>query len=1393
MNDIVRSCATVSAPRLFSETHPELFSEMPPSLDWQMRPVLVVGIADDPMDHGGEHKSGMSFGEPLVEAIRLAGYQPDQANIHEIGRYPGTYHFPRNLPWKDLPIMTRPVFRHEFHELYPLTHEGRIDRPPFGQVDTSIFDNPAAQAAQTKVVEGVEALVISCNELTDRNLRVATAIFDSVDEDLFPVVVHHSPSGSTIVDRSEALRVRERFKAEERFVFNHVVNFVLLSQRAFLKVAKEDELPARYASHVMPDLRMFGWQVGHPLCLQALYLIRRSGPAVACQGLSLMNVDLEQMPWVIANGMPFIENREGQFVFNWTGTGKYRAWEFPLGRVEDYSGDAPRPYISRSCHWVITLLQRLASNRLIGLDGDRIAITDVGERILDILGPDIEDVDLPLRWQTETGEWGTSDDVKAMDRWSNRAFRSVKRRVSPLPASAVAFESPWKHMSMVANRLAFRGVVVPLTDEIMSDTECAALVATIGAEEATIPERDRRRGLVMTQPDLDGKAEARAVWFGIPLGVFSTADVYQDRIDLFMDMNKFDETLAPILTAIPEKLALKPFIDRVRTVSLIETEAECERYVELPPQMEISDGDDVRDIVMGSVLALKKLEGADMALVGSAGTALASRHLGWEPSTDGLRIYGDCENVATFAYGILVGRINKTTGAMTRSRSIDQGKMQDFVKRMKDDKTKLRAFFEDPDTTVDGQWVISADGTVEPLRPIPPQGGTPAPDPEPKDPEPTAATTGEDIEAASPFSLRESIRNDAYKAEWIAKIDPDGMIEKAQANPMSVLAITGIPESHVGFLPGADAEYEHSRLAKVTRNAKKPRSENEYAQQLRDIVNGGRSALFVAGQSGGVPAIYEANGPVVRPADFNAFEIAARTLLTCELKFAEKELGEFEIITRDGSSPTVAEVVRRDGSILVDGEWRLIRVSPKHVAAMWSRLKYMVQDRKVDMADLLAMDQWRKRKAIVGVTSTDGPASLSDIPGIGRVRERLSTLRRKMDVNGGKVGIVLHGKPGTGKTMIARTLAREVGRHFVLGSFAEWQSSGEGHLGTTLAAMRAAFEEAKANQPSLLFLDEMDSLGKRSSGGGNNSEYMKAVINGFLELVQGFHGRGDVVVVGATNFLGDLDEAITRSGRLGDHVFIDLPDRNEVKQIIDWFAKRAKAESRIDSARFADVLVGCTPADIDSIFEEAVMAASEEGVPLSDTHVEAAVSQKIGANEFQSGFFVLHEAARVVALHRLGQSDHIACVRNRPSISSKSGIVMRSREGERMSSDRVRHLQFLLAGMAMASTSGDADVGGVVEPCIMEARTIARELVGLGLGAGNRVSFTPLSDGAAVDKAMTEWLEWAYAQVLALLDPLRDTVRELADELQKREYLDADDIIRILDGASAEPRALKAA
>lgn len=284
----------------------------------------------------------------------------------------------------------------------------------------------------------------------------------------------------------------------------------------------------------------------------------------------------------------------------------------------------------------------------------------------------------------------------------------------------------------------------------------------------------------------------------------------------------------------------------------------------------------------------------------------------------------------------------------------------------------------------------------------------------------------------------------------------------------------------------------------------------------------------------------------------------------------------------DETNPGVAELVDR----LLGDFKALTGQNPD-----WTRLrglKAWLSDCTVPNADyqnllddLLSLSTLSVRKPtrfLQGVPDINGPL-ISDIKGLTcDTQTKLLDLSERLQGDE-TLGVLLVGPPGSGKTMIASALARTSGRYFVSGSIATWQAKSS-HLGDMLDHMSQAFVEASKNAPSLMFLDELDSIGSRGNG-SRDTQYWNVVINHLLELVQGISHRGDIAIIGASNHPSLIEPALLRAGRLGEKIEIPLPTQTGVMEILQDMT------GLTDLQDISSRIGTCSPADLKSLVDEA--------------------------------------------------------------------------------------------------------------------------------------------------------------------------------------------------------------
>ena len=266
----------------------------------------------------------------------------------------------------------------------------------------------------------------------------------------------------------------------------------------------------------------------------------------------------------------------------------------------------------------------------------------------------------------------------------------------------------------------------------------------------------------------------------------------------------------------------------------------------------------------------------------------------------------------------------------------------------------------------------------------------------------------------------------------------------------------------------------------------------------------------------------------------------------------------------------------------------------------------------------------------------------SDIAGLDEAKEELLEVvdflkdRRRFERLGARVpkGILLHGPPGTGKTLLAKAIASESGAHFYASSASVFV---EMFAGLGAARIRRLFAEARKNAPAIVFIDELDAAGSvRQGGGGYNREHDQT-LNQLLVELDGFGGRDDVIVIGASNRLEDLDPALLRPGRFDRQVLVGPPDLTGRESILHVHTRSKPLATDVDLSRIARQTAGLTGADLANICNEAAILAARHGVTkLRAVEFDGALERVVAG--LQTRRVVTDKAKRILAYHEAGHA-----------------------------------------------------------------------------------------------------------------------------------------------------------
>jgi hypothetical protein len=427
------------------------------------------------------------------------------------------------------------------------------------------------------------------------------------------------------------------------------------------------------------------------------------------------------------------------------------------------------------------------------------------------------------------------------------------------------------------------------------------------------------------------------------------------------------------------------------------------------------------------------------------------------------------------------------------------------------------------------------------------------------------------------------------------------------------------------------------------------------------------------------------------------------------------------------------------------------------------------------------------------VATAEPALRLCELHGLGPARDwALALIRDLSDYAAGRCqwasvdrGLLITGPAGVGKTALARAVAGEANVHFFATSYAQWQSHREGHLGHVTQAIRNAFAEARQNSPSILFIDEIDTIPARGSGKWND-DWWTSITNTLLECMDGFERREGVVVIAACNDAARLDPALVRAGRLDRHIAIPLPDMPALLGIF-----RAHLGAELEGADLRAVALaarGHTGADVERWVRQArrVARTASRALELADLldvvrngepEWPADVRKRVG----------YHEAGHAIALLALGIAEPKAL-----SIGAGGGLA-ESDLGEIQAQTRP-HLEqvivALLAGRAaeqLVFGEATAGAGGSENSDLARATQLATRLeTAYGLGTLGLVcipgetSDRDLLLFADLRSAVGRTIDCAYAAALEMLRQNRHALDALAAALVAAGYLDRGEIEAVL-------------
>lgn len=402
---------------------------------------------------------------------------------------------------------------------------------------------------------------------------------------------------------------------------------------------------------------------------------------------------------------------------------------------------------------------------------------------------------------------------------------------------------------------------------------------------------------------------------------------------------------------------------------------------------------------------------------------------------------------------------------------------------------------------------------------------------------------------------------------------------------------------------------------------------------------------------------------------------------------------------------------------------------------------------------------------------------LEDVVGIDEIKEDIvntieifknSSQIRKI---GGRPtnGIILYGNAGVGKTMLAKAIANHGGMNFISCSGSDFI---ELYAGMGARKIRKIFAKARKSSPCVLFIDEIDAVGKRRGGKDSNGE-MDQSINALLTELDGFENNNGVLVICATNRLDILDEALIRRGRFDKHIHMNLPNLKSRIQLVSKLLTNKNIENGVSFQDIGKITSGMSCATISSLINEAITLSYLDGSNIISTkHIDnALVNTLLDGVELKSDTILInkrvacHEAGHAICSKLLCGND-IYMISTKPTTSGSGGITISSPKSEQPLYTKnylINHVATIYGGLAAEEIMfGEMTTGSAKD--VLEATNILTSIVEeYGMGR-YKVCYQQFESVSLVEELSEEAYNIAKSTLLENIDILRRVTEKLSND-----------------------------
>lgn len=391
-------------------------------------------------------------------------------------------------------------------------------------------------------------------------------------------------------------------------------------------------------------------------------------------------------------------------------------------------------------------------------------------------------------------------------------------------------------------------------------------------------------------------------------------------------------------------------------------------------------------------------------------------------------------------------------------------------------------------------------------------------------------------------------------------------------------------------------------------------------------------------------------------------------------------------------------------------------------------------------------------------------------------------------------GLLLYGPPGTGKTLMAKAIAGEADVPFYAMSGSDFVQM---YVGVGASRIRSLFNKAKKSEKAVIFIDEIDAIGKkRARSGSASNDERDQTLNALLTEMSGFHENTGIVVIGATNRLDTLDEALLRPGRFDRQIEIGLPDVNSRKKILSLHAKEKPLSEDVDFNSLAKSTVYFSGAMLENLLNEAaILAANDKDKVIHQKHIDRAFYTVIAGAPKSDTSYITEQDRKVTAYHEAGHAlvtrlllpeHYISKVTIIPSVRGAGGFNLSIPKDTMFQTQRqiLANIQVLLAGRASEElTFGENEITTGASNDIQKASSMMVDYFNKfgmdpDMGLFSMEVLESGHDSELIGKCRTQ-MNQLYEDTKALLQSNFDKLEEIASDLLEKESLNQEDIERI--------------